>query len=63
MVAYLAELEERLTIAPPGFIRAPIFWQRKNVASAFTVCTRRQSSTVTSKIGRTITMPAELTSQ
>ena len=38
-------------MAPPGRIRGPIFWQRKKIASALIVCTRRQSSTVTSVIG------------
>ena len=48
-------------MAPPGRIRGPIFWQRKKIASALIVCTRRQSSTVTSVIGLRRMMPAALT--
>ena len=61
VVASLAELEERLTIAPPGFNRGPIFWQRKKIDSALIVCTRRQSSSVISKMGRIMMMPCEFT--
>jgi len=59
--ATFAEVEERLTIAPPGRSLGPIPWQRKKTASAFTAIRSRQSSRVVSKIGTSRMMPAALT--
>ena len=40
VVASLTELDDQFTIAPPGASLGPIFWQRKNAASALTFCAR-----------------------
>lgn len=61
VVPVFAELEERLTTAPPGGIVGPTPWRRKKTDSGFTVTTSRHSSSVTSKSGVSRMIPAALT--
>src|SRR3954447_7282504 len=59
--AFLAELEDRLTIAPPDGIDRPIPWHRKNIESTLMAQIRFHSSRPTSQIDLTNRIPAAFT--